>query len=110
METPALKSSENQYATDEPFAVEAAEKIKSLCNNSFIVFFDKKLSYRRNAAESLYVYLHKDSHLESINQQLIREGYARYWTLGLDLEPGKAEEFLYAQEQAQFDGVGMWAK
>ena len=41
VETPALKSSENQYATDEPFAVEAAEKIKSLCNNSFIVFLIK---------------------------------------------------------------------
>ena len=109
VQTPSLKSSEDQYATDEPYAVEAADKIKSLCGKTFIIFFDKKLGYRRDAAGSLYAYLYQDTtNFESINEQLIREGYARYWTLGLDLEPGKAEEFLYAQEQAQFDGVGMW--
>lgn len=109
VQTPSLKSPEDQYATDEPYAVEAAEKIKSLCNNTFIVFFDKKLGYHRDVAGSLYVYLYQDAtNFESINEQLIREGYARYWNLGLELENGKATRFEYAQEQAQFDGVGMW--
>lgn len=109
VQTPSLKSSEDQYATDEPYAVEAAEKIKSLCNNTFVVFFDKKLGYHRDVAGSLYVYLYQDAtNFESINERLIREGYAKYWNLGLELENGKAERFEYAQEQAQFDGVGLW--
>lgn len=111
VETPSLKSPENQYATDEFYAVEAADKIKSFCGKTFIIFFDKKLSYRRDAAGNLYAYLYNDStSFDSINEQLIREGYARYWNLGLELENGKATRFEYAQEQAQFDGVGMWAK
>ena len=109
VESPSLKSPENQYATDEFYAVEAADKIKSFCGKTFIIFFDKKLSYRRDAAGNLYAYLYNDStSFDSINEQLIREGYARYWNLGLELENGKAARFEYAQEQAQFDGVGVW--
>lgn len=109
VETPSLKSQDNQYATDEPYAAEAADKVKSFCGKSFIIFFDKKLGYRRDAAGSLYVYLYQDAtSFESINEQLIREGFARYWNRGLELENGKAERFLSAQEQAQFDGVGIW--
>lgn len=109
VETPSLKSPENQYATDEPYAAEAADKMKSFCGKTLIIFFDKKIGCLRDVAGSLYVYLYQDAtNFESINERLIREGYARYWTLGLDLEQGKAERFLYAQEQAQFDGVGVW--
>lgn len=109
VETPSLKSAENQYATDEPYAAEAADKIKSFCGKTFIIFFDKKLGYRRDEAGSLYAYLYTDAaSFESINEQLIREGYAKYWSLGLELEEGRAERFLYAQEQAQFDGLGVW--
>lgn len=109
VQTPSLKSPDNQYTTDEPYAAEATDKIKSLCGKTFTIFFDKKLGYRRDAAGSLYVYLYQDaSSFESINEQLIREGYARYWNLDLELENGKATRFEYAQEQAQFDGVGMW--
>ena len=109
VQTPSLKSPDNQYATDEPYATEAADKIKSLCGKTFIIFFDKKLGYHRDVAGSLYAYLYQDaSSFESINEQLIREGYAQYWNLALELENGKAARFEYAQEQAQFDGVGMW--
>ena len=109
VQTPSLKSPDNQYATDEPYAAEAADKIKSLCGKTFIIFFDKKLGYCRDAAGSLYAYLYQDTtSFDSINEQLIREGYARYWNLGLELENGKATRFEYAQEQAQFDEVGMW--
>lgn len=109
VETPSLRSPENQYATDEPYAAEAADKTKSFCGESLTIFFDKKIGYLRDAEGSLYVYLYQDAAgSESINERLIREGYARYWSLGLELEGGKAERFLAAQEQAQFDGVGMW--
>lgn len=109
VQTPSFKSPDNQHATDESYAAEAADKIKSLCGKTFIIFFDKKLGYCRDAAGSLYAYLYQDTtSFDSINEQLIREGYARYWNLGLELENGKATRFEYAQEQAQFDEVGMW--
>ena len=41
VETPSLKSPENQYATDEPYAAEDADKMKSFCGKPLIIFFDK---------------------------------------------------------------------
>lgn len=107
--TPLLKNQDNPYATDEPFAAEALSKMKSLCGKSVKILFDDKLQYSRSSDGSLYIYAYEGETYEaSISESLIRQGYAAYWNLGLQLEERKNKDFIYAQEQAQFDKLGMW--
>ena len=58
VEIPSLKSPDNQYATDEPYAAEAADKIKSLCGKTFIIFFNKKHPNLRLKNISFYPHPH----------------------------------------------------
>ena len=109
IDTPNLSKVYNQYSTEDFYSKEAYTKLQSLMNKNVKIVFDKELMFTRDLYGNLYAYVYiKEVHEESFNEELILEGYARYWNSNLPIEEKIKELFKDSELYAQYQQKGVW--
>jgi endonuclease YncB( thermonuclease family) len=96
-----------EMSPKECFAQEATDKLESLILNKEIWLEDDKTQANRDRYQRLLRYIYLDQTIDdSINEFLIKEGYAYQYTYNKMYK--YQEDFREAEEYAQDNKLGLW--